>query len=150
QPSADSADRARRAQGRRRVRAAGRRPALPRRAGWPLAAGLALCLLAGAVSQGGRIADFGADAATGAGETQRLALADGSQVTLNTRTAVEDVSTANARGVRLKHGEAFFDVARDPARPFTVDAGPARIRVLGTHFNVRLLDSGAVAVAVEE
>ncbi len=42
------------------------------------------------------------------------------------------------RTVRLLRGRAFFDVARDPDRPFTVEAGDARVTALGTAFAVSL------------
>ena len=34
-------------------------------------------------------------------------------------------------------GEAFFDIAKNPEKPFIIEAGDLRIRVLGTSFNVR-------------
>src|SRR5262249_7014250 len=44
---------------------------------------------------------------------------------------------------------AYFEGAKDRAHPFTVAAGPVRIRVLGTKFNVRM-DDGQVIVGVTE
>lgn len=44
-----------------------------------------------------------------------------------------------SRRVELQSGEAYFDVARDPARPFVVRAGGGEVRVVGTSFNVRHL-----------
>jgi transmembrane sensor len=41
------------------------------------------------------------------------------------------------RVTRLPRGQAMFVVARDPSRPFTVLAGPAKVTVLGTRFSVR-------------
>lgn len=37
----------------------------------------------------------------------------------------------------LDSGEAFFDVAPDRARPFSVDSGGSRVVVTGTRFNLR-------------
>lgn len=92
-----------------------------------------------------------------AGERMEVSLPDGSRVTLNAGSTVRhrrDFSwlpgvPATARGVALE-GEAFFDVS--PAvRPFTVAAGAARVRVLGTRFNVRAREEGGEArVDVEE
>lgn len=75
---------------------------------------------------------------TGLGERRQIALADGSRVTLNTASTIELAFTDRQRRVRLVKGEALFEVARDVARPFLVDAGAARFRALGTAFNVRM------------
>ncbi|GAA4807887.1 hypothetical protein GCM10023231_41430 [Olivibacter ginsenosidimutans] len=37
----------------------------------------------------------------------------------------------------MEHGEAFFDIARDPTRPFMLDLQHTQVHVLGTRFNVR-------------
>ncbi|WP_447414957.1 FecR family protein, partial [Clostridium perfringens] len=42
------------------------------------------------------------------------------------------------RFVRMLKGEAHFDVAHNPARPFIVKAGDSTLRAVGTAFNVRL------------
>jgi transmembrane sensor len=142
-PAAQAADRRRRAEGRRRL--------APLRAfppPWAMAAGLAAAVLLVA-SQRQALGDLTSDAATPAGRQETLALADGSRVRLNTRSAADDLSTAHDRRVRLRHGEAYFAVARDPARPFTIEAGVARVQVLGTHFNVRHAGD-QVLVGVEE
>lgn len=46
-------------------------------------------------------------------------------------------------------GEAFFDVARDTARPFVITAGVGRIKVLGTSFSVEDLDHQLTRVTVK-
>ena len=73
---------------------------------------------------------------TQVGETRTIALADGSQVQLNTNSELHVSFSREERHTELLRGEAFFDVARQTARPFTVAAGKANIRVLGTEFNV--------------
>ena len=67
-----------------------------------------------------------------------LTLSDGTRVWLNSETEfVYPVSFGDEeREVRLT-GEAFFEVARDTARPFIVTAGDVRTRVLGTSFNIK-------------
>ena len=46
-------------------------------------------------------------------------------------------------------GEAFFEVARDPSRPFTITSGNLKTKVLGTSFNVKAYAaSNAIKVAV--
>lgn len=78
-----------------------------------------------------------ADFRTAAGETEIVTLSDGSRVTLAPETALADEFDGAARHVRLLAGEAFFEVERDVARPFLVDAPDASVRVLGTAFSVR-------------
>jgi transmembrane sensor len=84
------------------------------------------------------------------GNIRRSALADGSAVTLNTAAAIDVAFKPQLRTVKLLAGEVNFDVAKDRARPFLVDAGPVRITVVGTSFIVRLLEAGMVAVTVRE
>jgi transmembrane sensor len=76
--------------------------------------------------------------ATVVGAQQTYALPDGTEVQLNTDTALAVNFTAGERRVTLERGEAFFHVARNPARPFIVTAGGTETRVLGTQFVVRL------------
>ncbi len=70
------------------------------------------------------------------GEQRSLALNDGSIVMLNTRTEVVVRYAPAVRQVELLSGEALFDVAADPARPFVVDTGAVTLEVLGTKFSV--------------
>jgi transmembrane sensor len=79
-----------------------------------------------------------ADVMTATGESRAVTLADGSQVNLSGGSAIGVDITAEGRRVRLLSGEAFFDVAHDAARPFTVEAGGAKVVVLGTAFDVAL------------
>ncbi|MEM8994629.1 MAG: FecR domain-containing protein [Acidobacteriota bacterium] len=75
---------------------------------------------------------------TASGEQRVVDLADGSRLHLNVSTQLE-VSLRNGfRTVRLVQGQAFFDVASDPSRPFVVTAGDKEITVLGTKFAVQL------------
>lgn len=70
-----------------------------------------------------------------------VTLPDGSIIFLNRNTQVTYSRNfgERERSVALT-GEAYFEVARDESKPFTVDAGKARVRVLGTTFNVRASD----------
>ena len=83
------------------------------------------------------------------GETKRLELPDGSVALLNTNTAVEVSYEKDERRVRLLSGEAFFTVAKNPQRPFIVQAGRIAVRAVGTAFDVRL-SSDALNVLVTE
>lgn len=64
-------------------------------------------------------------------------LSDGSTIYLNRNSSITYPKhfRSGARRVSVK-GEAFFDIARDEEHPFIIDAGKAKIRVLGTSFNV--------------
>ncbi|MFT4045629.1 MAG: FecR domain-containing protein [Solimonas sp.] len=79
---------------------------------------------------------------TAIGEQRRLALRDGSTVTLDTGSRLELSWHLRSRRAVLD-GQALFDVARAAWRPFRVAAGDARVRVVGTAFNVREADGGA-------
>jgi transmembrane sensor len=87
--------------------------------------------------------------ATAVGERQTLSIADGSKIHLNTASRLEVDVNERQRTIRLLRGEALFEVARDPARPFIVEVAGTRVRVLGTAFNVRVRDQ-FVEVAVTE
>ena len=70
------------------------------------------------------------------GEVKTVNLTDGSAITLNTGTQIMVSMTENERRVLLERGEAYFDVARDESRPFSVDTGLRKITALGTEFSV--------------
>lgn len=83
-------------------------------------------------------------------EVRDVPLNDGSVVTLGARSSLNVTGFTNTvRTVRLASGEAFFSIAHDTIHPFVVLAGDARIRVVGTKFNVRY-DRGQVRVSVLE
>jgi transmembrane sensor len=87
--------------------------------------------------------------ATRKGERRVISLPDGSTVTLNTDTAIELAFAGGKRLVRLSRGQALFEVAKDHAHPFVVEAGGRQITALGTVFEVRL-DPGRVKVLLVE
>ena len=90
-----------------------------------------------------------ADHRTGVGEQARVDLADGSVAWLNTDTAITVDYAAGRRRISLLHGEAQFEVAKDPDRPFAVLSRGGRSSALGTVFTVR--DQGPdVTVTVSE
>ena len=76
-------------------------------------------------------------------------LADGSLMHLARSSRATFSQNQTERRVTLAAGEAVFDVATDPQRPFIVAAGDAKIRVVGTSFNVSRWDQG-VRVTVFE
>lgn len=77
------------------------------------------------------------DYATPIGAREIASLDDGSKLTLNTATHLTTHIDANERMVWLEKGEAFFDVAHDPSRPFVIVAGNRRVTVVGTRFSLR-------------
>lgn len=84
------------------------------------------------------------------GEVRLAPLDDGSVVTINTQTRLTVDYTQVRRTVRLLDGEAFFEVASNPARPFVVDAGDVLVRAVGTAFSVRRIPGEPVQVIVSE
>jgi transmembrane sensor len=86
---------------------------------------------------------------TALGEQRSVLLADGSRVTLNTASTIEVDLLKGRRDVRLVHGEALFEVAHDPARPFVVRAGNALLSDVGTQFNVDMRSNGTTVTVVE-
>lgn len=77
----------------------------------------------------------------GAGERLSVLLPDGSSVELNAGSQVRYPSGFGAERSVFLIGEAFFDVV-EAERPFVVETFNARIRVLGTRFNVRAWQGG--------
>ncbi len=80
---------------------------------------------------------------------EERALDDGSKIELNRGAALTVNFTPGERLVRLERGEAHFAVAKNPARPFIVDASGVRVRAVGTAFDV-CVGTAAVAVLVTE
>lgn len=74
--------------------------------------------------------------ATHVGETRTVTLEDGSRVKLNTNSELHVSFSREERHTQLLRGEAYFEVTRQTSRPFTVAAGSANVRVLGTKFNI--------------
>ena len=78
------------------------------------------------------------DYATAHGERRSVELEDGTQMDLDASTRAQVRYSANARSVVLSSGRAYFDVAKDPARPFEVVSAQGRARALGTQFEAAL------------
>lgn len=77
------------------------------------------------------------------GHVQKIYLPDGTVVWLNKNTAIEYPKEfeARSRSFYLKKGEAFFDVKRDTTRPFRIQAPDFDVTVLGTSFNIKVLEN---------
>ncbi|MGS2722515.1 FecR family protein [Porticoccus sp. GXU_MW_L64] len=119
--------------------------------GWAVAAGLLLAVTAGyigwtpLVTKDGDVQRY----VTRIGEQKTVNLADGSAITLNTGTQILVEMSDQSRRIILERGEAYFDVARDPLRPFAVALGSRAISVLGTEFNIRKSPDSFVLAVVE-
>lgn len=88
-----------------------------------------------------------ADMVAANGERRVMRLLDGSVVQLDSDSAIKVSYSAMSREISLLRGQAFFQVQRDAARPFTVHAGKLQVRVVGTAFNINAgEDSYTVAV----
>lgn len=88
--------------------------------------------------------------ATHAAHRQAITLADGTRVELNARTQLVVENGKTERRVRLTEGEAFFQVSKDPTRPFIVQTPSGSVRVTGTTFNVRAENPTTLDVVVVE
>ena len=86
---------------------------------------------------------------TSVGEQRMLTLDDGTRIFLNTGTRLFVQEDATQRRVRLDNGEALFDVAKDPRRPFVVTAGGQEVVALGTSFVVRRDEQQLTVTLVE-
>src|SRR5215469_5420632 len=82
------------------------------------------------------------------GEQVDHRLDDGSVVHLNTDSAVSIRYEKLQRFVLLTRGQADFEVAHDPARPFRVVAGSLEVIARGTNFDVRLMQDATVVTVV--
>lgn len=86
---------------------------------------------------------------TAIGGMTAISMKDGSTVTLNTNSDIRVALSETERRVDLEQGEAFFEVAKDPNRPFIVRVGDRRVIAVGTKFSVRR-ESNHVRVIVTE
>lgn len=121
---------------------------------WPslmkgLAASVGVCVLLVVAFAVVKLRTDAATYQTQIGQQERIALPDGSRMIINTDTLVTTHIDAERRSVELERGEAYFDVAHDATRPFTVKAGDFRVTVLGTKFSLRL-DGERLRVVVVE
>ncbi len=77
---------------------------------------------------------------TAVGEQRSILLDDGSRMLLNTDTQLRVDFDAKRRTVDVRGGEAFFEVAKDPGRPFVVRVAGSEVIAVGTAFSVRFVD----------
>jgi len=131
---------------RRRKRVAGR-------VGGVAAAGVAL-MLAGLIWLG--TSDFleslerrDPTFTTMTGEMRVISLPDGSVMHLNTASTATLAYDTTRRLIRLERGQAYFDVRKDPQRPFVVAAKDAEVEAVGTAFDVEAFGPELAVTVVE-
>ena len=86
---------------------------------------------------------------TDVGEVRTVALSDGSTMELNARSSVQVQLGRRERDVYLLAGQAYFQVAKDAARPFVVHSGAAQVRAVGTEFEVYRRAKDIVVTVIE-
>jgi transmembrane sensor len=123
-----------------------RRPVLWRR--WAVAGLAAAACLVALVAGPDLATRLRADHVSMTAEVRVVPLPDGGRAILAPESAIALSYGATERRVRLLAGEALFEVAKDPDRPFRVTAGRVSVTALGTAFDLRR-DGEETAVAVD-
>lgn len=133
------------------VRRTATRPPRPRARVWASAAAILLALgIAGTFGWKYRAgATTPVEYATAIGRLDTVRLSDGSHATLSSDSRIALAMSPGERHIDLLGGEAFFEVAKDHARPFVVAADGRRAIAVGTRFSVRR-DGEALRVVVTE
>lgn len=82
---------------------------------------------------------------------KEIQLPDGSKILLNKNSVLSysDDFNQHDRSVKLQ-GEAFFEIAKNPDKPFVIEAGKSRTTVLGTAFNLKVSNDENVVITVTE
>ena len=86
---------------------------------------------------------------TDIGETRIVTLSDNSRVSLDAFTRLKLRYTEDERDIELQRGQAHFDVATDPTRPFRVKAGDQVVTATGTAFNVEMVGDDVLVTLLE-
>lgn len=95
---------------------------------------------------------WAADYRSTVGECRQLTLADGTQIFLNTDSAIDIRFDADERFIQLRRGEILVQTAPDivvPARPLRVGTREGRMQALGTRFSVREQDGRTYLAVIE-
>ncbi|MGY2686654.1 FecR family protein [Pseudomonas tolaasii] len=91
-----------------------------------------------------------ADQRTGVGERRQVVLEDGSQLQLNSNSAVDVKFDGHQRVIELLQGELWVEVAKDAQRPFVVRTDQGTATALGTRYLVKRAGDGTTVVSVIE
>ncbi|MBT9300121.1 FecR family protein [Pseudomonas sp. TAE6080] len=126
---------------------------VPRKSGYAVRGGQALALL-GVLVIGWlgveQLPVWTADQRTSVGERRQVVLADGSQVQLNSNSALDVKFDGRQRVIELLKGEMWVEVAKDAQRPFMVRTDQGTATALGTRFLVQRAADGSTVVTVIE
>jgi transmembrane sensor len=87
--------------------------------------------------------------ATATGERLSVTLSDGSTIELNARSRLRVQFSKKERHVELLEGQALFQVAKEKNRPFIVSSVHARVRAVGTQFDVYRRANGTTVTVLE-
>jgi len=87
--------------------------------------------------------------ATTVGEQRSIELADGSTVSMNSKSRIRVRYSKGERAIDLLEGQALFHVAKDQTRPFMVSADGTRVRAVGTQFDVYEKHKGTTVTVLE-
>jgi transmembrane sensor len=109
-----------------------------------VAAGLAIIALAGLF-----LSTRGQTIETRRGERLEVSLSDGSVLDVDPETRIRVAFEQHVRRVILERGRALFHVAKNPARPFLVEADGATVRAVGTAFGVERQPKGVLVTVAE-
>ncbi len=82
-------------------------------------------------------------------ETRVVTLADNTRLSLDAASAVRVRYGETERALELLSGQAHFEVASDPDRPFAVDVGSFTVTALGTAFNIERVDNETLVTLFE-
>lgn len=131
----------------------GRAPVRAREPSWQsaairVAAGVAAVVVGAALILLNRHSADG-EYVTKTAERLDITLSDGSHVSLGGKSRLYVAFTKDRRHVNLEAGEVYFNVAKDPSRPFVVHALKTDVTAVGTAFDVRAVGE-RVTVAVSE
>lgn len=86
--------------------------------------------------------------ATGPGQWDRTMLSDGSVLRIGPNTQLRWSFDEARRTIILSEGEAVFEVAKDPSRPFIVTTQIGDVRAIGTEFGVSMMNASTAVVTV--
>ncbi|MFF7706665.1 FecR domain-containing protein [Pseudomonas sp. NPDC007930] len=94
---------------------------------------------------------YRADYRTGVGEQARFTLADGSELLLDTDSAVDVRFDGSQRLLLLRRGQVLASTASERLqRPFSVRTRDGEVLALGTRFSVRVAAQGSEACVLEK
>lgn len=115
---------------------------------WVAAAGLAaVVLITGAwfLFNG----EAGTHIRTQLAERREITLVDGSVITIAPLSEIRIKVTSEQRSIKLLTGQALFNVAKDPQRPFTVQIGSTIVRAVGTSFDIERTAAGVRVTVID-